>query len=108
MENNPRSSHSADFNQFSKFLRHPQRQRDSVPCNSSAPSSPTPAPTNPNESPSLAMVYPISQKWQSIYDPEIALMNGTIFEQLNKPFYPTGCARSNGCRGNTSTGGTRR
>jgi hypothetical protein len=40
----------------------------------------------------LAMVYPVKQGWCSIYDPEIALMNGTIFEELNKPFKKVGCS----------------
>lgn len=110
MERNRGSSHSADFNQFSKFLRNPHRApMDSVPCNSNNGNpQPTPQPsTDPHASLSLAMVYPISQKWQGIYDPEIALINGTIFEGLNKPFYPAGCSENNGCRGNNRTGGTR-
>ncbi len=40
----------------------------------------------------LAMVYPVKQEFCDIYDVEIALVNGTIFNQLNKPFYPVGCS----------------
>ena len=46
--------------------------------------------------PYLAMVYPVKQEFCDIYDVEIALINGTIFTQLNKPFYHSGC--SNKCR----------
>lgn len=47
----------------------------------------------------LAMVYGEEQSYKCIYDPELALENGTLFEELNKPFYPTGCSRKNreGC-----------
>ena len=34
----------------------------------------------------LAMAYVPWQKWQNIYEPCRALKNGTIFEELNKPF----------------------
>ena len=37
--------------------------------------------------PYLAMVYPVKQEFCDIYDVEIALINGTILTQLNKPFY---------------------
>ncbi len=35
----------------------------------------------------LAMVYSPIQEWQNIYSGEKALENGTIFAELNKPFY---------------------
>ena len=34
----------------------------------------------------IAMAYVPWQKWQNIYEPCRALKNGTIFEELNKPF----------------------
>ena len=40
---------------------------------------------------SLAMVYSPLQAFKSIYDPEIALINGTVFEELNKPFLRSSC-----------------
>ena len=46
------------------------------------------------------MVYAVKQDWQGIYDPEIALVNGTLFEELNLPFERSGCSMNNGCRGN--------
>ncbi|MBQ8162851.1 MAG: spore coat associated protein CotJA [Clostridia bacterium] len=45
----------------------------------------------------LAMVYAEKQEFCSIYDPEIALINGTIFEELNLPFYHSKCSRNGGC-----------
>ncbi len=109
MDRNSRGSYNADFNQFSKFLRNPRRATpEASPCNSNNGGNSQPNIPQQSGGTSLAMVYPISQKWQGIYDPEIALMNGTIFEELNKPFYPTGCNTNNGCRGNNRTGGTRR
>ena len=33
----------------------------------------------------LAMVYSPFQCWRMLYSPEAALMNGTLFEELNKP-----------------------
>ena len=34
----------------------------------------------------LAMAYVPWQKWQNIYNRQAALKNGTLFEELNKPF----------------------
>lgn len=34
----------------------------------------------------LAMAYVPMQKWQKIYDPDVALSRGTLFEQLDLPF----------------------
>ena len=36
---------------------------------------------------SLAMVYAPYQKYEELYDPRVGLCNGTIFCNLNKPFY---------------------
>ena len=35
---------------------------------------------------SLAMAYVPWQKWQNLYNRQAALKNGTLFEELNKPF----------------------
>ena len=45
---------------------------------------------------SLAMVYTISQRWRFITDDENGLKRGTIFDELNKPFYGDQCKRG-GC-----------
>ena len=44
---------------------------------------------------SLAMVYAPRQSWRMIYDGEKALVKGTIFGELDKPFLGYGKAR--GC-----------
>ena len=44
---------------------------------------------------SLAMVYAVKQEYRKLYDPEISLLNGTIFEELNKPFKRGSCRGSN-------------
>ncbi|MBO5212239.1 MAG: spore coat associated protein CotJA [Clostridia bacterium] len=45
----------------------------------------------------LAMVYAEKQEFCGIYDPEIALINGTVFEELNLPFYKSKCSKNGGC-----------
>lgn len=47
----------------------------------------------------LAMVYPVKQCFENLYDPEIALSNGTMFESLNKPFYRGSCKGTNNGEG---------
>lgn len=111
MQRNSRALGSEDFDRFSKFLRStPSR---AMPCNSenrgeSVANNNNNQSNNNHTSPyrkSLAMVYAQKQNWQSIYDPEIALYNGTVFEELHKPFEMSGCSQNNGCRGNTREGG---
>lgn len=41
----------------------------------------------------IAMVYSPMQRWKDLYDPHTALGNGTIFKELDLPFYPTPCRR---------------
>jgi hypothetical protein len=48
---------------------------------------------------SLAMVYPVKQSFENLYDPEVALLNGTMFEELNKPFYRSSCKSTNNGEG---------
>lgn len=40
---------------------------------------------------SLAIASVPSQKWQNLYSEEEGLKNGTIFMELNKPFYGSAC-----------------
>ncbi len=47
---------------------------------------------------SLAMVYTVKQEYRRLYDPEVSLLNGTIFEELNKPF------KRGSCRGSSDNG----
>ena len=44
----------------------------------------------------LAMVYPPEQVWQNIYCVEEGFMAGTIFRELDKPFYGPKCHGGNG------------
>lgn len=39
----------------------------------------------------LAMVYSPNQAWQNLYSVEEGLCEGTIFRELNKPFYGPRC-----------------
>ena len=41
---------------------------------------------------SLAMVYSPCQAFEDLYEVDIALLHGTIFKELDKPFYPTPCS----------------
>ena len=36
---------------------------------------------------SLAMVYPVKQKFENLYDPDEALCAGTLFKELELPFH---------------------
>ena len=40
---------------------------------------------------SLAMVYSPCQAFADLYEPEAGIARGTIFKELDKPFYPTPC-----------------
>ena len=51
----------------------------------------THCPQNQTQGRPIAMVYGVKQEYCGIYDPEIALETGTLFEALNKPFYMAGC-----------------
>lgn len=89
-DGNSRYSQRADYEQFSQLLglnvrptprmeQKPNYQTNNESCVC-------------QNNTHLAMVYPVKQEFCDIYDVEIALINGTIFTQLNKPFYPTGCS----------------
>lgn len=57
-------------------------------CMDQAPETPTPLPesTFPNKV-SLAMMYVPYQRFERLYDEEKALTRGTLFEELDLPFY---------------------
>lgn len=50
--------------------------------------------TGQSEKRVLAMAYVPWQEWRNIYEPGKAFCRGTIFEELDKPFYGVG----GGCR----------
>ena len=90
-EGNSRGINRSDYEQFSQFLglSQPKYQRDTR--NNSATNVPQNSENHTHSRP-IAMVYGVNQMYRNIYDPEIGLENGTIFEELNKPFYPVGCS----------------
>ena len=45
----------------------------------------------------LAMAYVPIQEWKNLYDLERGFDRGTLFKELDFPFYPTACPRK-GCR----------
>lgn len=45
----------------------------------------------------LAMAYVPMQQWRNLYDLENGFNEGTLFKELEFPFYPTSCPRK-GCR----------
>ena len=91
-EGNSRGINRTDYQQFADFLGLSQ-PRYSKNATQSVQESRT-----VNNRP-IGMVYGEKQYFTRLYDPELALENGTIFEELNKPFYPTGCSRKSkeGC-----------
>ena len=51
----------------------------------------------PENYPSLAMVYTVSQCWRLVSDGCEGFDRGTIFDELNKPFYGDKCCKNGGC-----------
>ena len=51
-----------------------------------------------SEPPSLAMVYSFSQSWRFINDGVEGFNRGTIFDELNKPFYGDKCKCGGSCK----------
>ena len=91
-EGNSRGINRSDYEQFAGFLglgqpRYSKENRTNIAQNQVKQESPREK---------VGMVYGVKQDFTRIYDPEIALENGTIFEELNKPFYPTGCKSKSG------------
>ena len=107
--NSQRNSQRTDFDDFTRFLglsgqrnltQNCQNSRGSVEnCTQNGYSSGAKCDIPEREQrmteKSLAMVYAVLQSYQNIYDPEIALINGTIFEELNKPFLKSSCRGAN-------------
>lgn len=89
-----RGVNRSDYEQFTKFLgiNQPKYQKDSQIVQNGDTSDMT------MQKYPLAMVYAVKQCFRGTYDPGVALSNGTVFEELNKPFYPIGC-KNNGREG---------
>lgn len=45
----------------------------------------------------LAMVYAPDQEWDSVFEPEAALLEGSLFQKLIFPWYPSACRGNNSC-----------
>lgn len=90
-EGNTRGITRSDYEQFTRFLGTAQPK-----YSRSVSQKQEPMPTVNGADKPLAMVYGVKQGFKNIYEPEIALENGTIFEELNLPFYPVGCKSKNG------------
>lgn len=93
-DSNYRSSQRADYEQFAKFLSGRQQARNDAGYGSDCGCEQTICGTRP-----IAMVYGISQEWKGLYDVELGLSNGTVFEELSLPLEKTGCSGGKGCRG---------
>lgn len=68
-------------------LKTPLLGRGGIPCADSDPSRSTPCPQSAQ---SLAMVYSPVQEFEGLYSPQAGLAAGTIFCQLEKPFFGAG------------------
>lgn len=89
-EGNSRGINRGDYQQFADFLglnRNKYQSQGVVAQNTVG--------QNGRERP-IAMVYGEKQEFCRLYDPDVALVNGTLFEELNKPFYPVGCRSKSG------------
>ena len=82
-----RRNAKSDLDAFANFLNTTTQKQQKNDTGSSV--------LQNNSRKSLAMVYPERQMFQRIYDPEIALVNGTIFEELNLPFKKASCRGNN-------------
>lgn len=60
---------------------------------------PHPCGENGVEGRSLAMVYAPVQTWQNLYDPRMGLNRGTLFRELDMPFYGKQMNKGGNCRG---------
>ncbi len=85
-DSNTRNSQRSNFEDFTNFLgmtgSYRKNNQSSWEENSSGMRS-------------LAMVYAEKQAFRSIFDSEIALLNGTIFTELHKPFNRSSCTGKN-------------
>lgn len=106
--NSQRNSQRNDFEDFTRFLglngqRNSSQKIQNVQGsveNSSQTRYQSGAKCDLNEqgvtgAKSLAMVYAPMQAYRNIFDPEIALINGTIFQELHKPFLRASCRGTN-------------
>ncbi len=91
LEGNSRGINRNDYRQFADFLglSHNRLQPRGEGANS------TTSPCNHHSRP-IGMVYGEKQCFDRLYDTELSLVQGTIFEELNMPFYFSGCKSKSG------------
>ena len=92
-EGNSKGINRSDYEQFSRFLgMSSQRcQRDNTQGVCAGKND-----ENQTQGRPLAMVYGVIQEFVEVYDPMVALETGTVFQELNKPFYNSGCKSKGG------------
>lgn len=101
-DSNYRGSQRSDYEQFAKFLsgKHQEREMANRRYDNASCDNHTECDNHLGNGRPIAMVYCEWQDWRKLYDVEIGLSNGTIFEELNLPLLKTGCTGGQkGCRG---------
>ncbi len=74
--------------------RYMNNNENSMPNNQNMERGAMPNPNSCNKTiRPLAMVYSPYQQWCNIYDPSTAFERGTIFSELDFPFYQTICSK---------------
>jgi len=89
-----KSSRRADYEQFARFLSGQNAAREAVKTTPAMAYEPTVSHSRP-----IAMVYGEKQEWKSLFDVELGLTKGTIFEELDLPFNKASCSTGRSCRG---------
>lgn len=68
------------------MLAPPLRMRSDLPASPMNDNTMNHTPHHHNDPMVLAMAYVPVQEWQDLYEPEEALMHGTLFRQLDLPW----------------------
>lgn len=87
--NQRRSARTMDERSYSRFSR--QSEQNGCGCGEIENSTCEYEETNSDFNHALAMVYSPHQEWQNLYCVEEGMMAGTIFRELDKPFYGPKC-----------------
>ncbi len=91
LDSNYRNSQRSDYEQFAKFLRGSQMSRKDEIQDSQSDSS-------CHKNRPVAMVYGEDHEWRKLFDIELGLSKGTVFEELDLPILSTSCNKG-GCLG---------
>ena len=91
IDSNYRNLQRSDYEQFAKFLKGSQiGRKDEIQGSNND--------TSCHKNRPIAMVYGEDQEWKGLFDLELGLNKGTIFEELDLPLTSTRCAKG-GCMG---------